>query len=170
MARFSVISASLLALTMVHTVLPSTLVAHGEENHLRDLTAAYTAAWATRDVEQILALHADDTEFRLFVDGTPTAIGKDAIRPQFESVFRSNPSWTTTAQDIQFGADFVYIRYQIEMDPDAKVTLGSNTFPATGASYLVDAMDYIQFKNGLVTQKHTFIDTEAIRRQSADRE
>jgi len=66
----------------------------------------------------IFALHAEETEFRLFVDSATPVIGKLAVREQFKNVFLSNPGYSSTMSDIQFGPNLVYIRYLMCMDAE----------------------------------------------------
>ena len=142
-------------------LLPS--VAHAQPADLKEAAHRYGAAWASRDPERIAALHTPDTEFRLFVSGVPTAEGRDAVEAAFGSLLASNPTYASTVDRMRFGRDFVVIEYRIRMDPETTVRLGRHAFAPTGASYEVDAVDLIEFRDGLVSLKHTFLDVEAMR-------
>lgn len=128
--------------------------------------AAYGAAWASRDVERILALHTADTEFTLFVDGVETARGRDAVRRQFSWVFETNPTYAARILSVSTAADAATIEYVIAMAPQKPFTLGRWRFTPTGAAYDARAIDVLYFKDGLVRAKHTYLDTETIRANS----
>ncbi len=127
---------------------------------------AYGAAWSSRDVARILALHSDDTEFTLFVDGTPTARGLDQVRAQFQWVLATNPTYTSRTTSAGLGRDFAVIQYVIQMTPTAPFVLGRWRYTPAVASYDVRAIDVLHFRDGKVTVKQTYLDTESIRRNS----
>jgi ketosteroid isomerase-like protein len=129
--------------------------------------AAYGAAWASRDVERILALHTDDTEFTLFVDGVETARGRDAVRRQFAWVFETNPTYAGRTVAVHMTADSATIEYLIAMAPQNPFTPGRWRFTPTGDAYDVRAIDMLYFRDGLVRALHIYLDAEATRANSA---
>lgn len=133
---------------------------------LADAIGRYGEAWASRDPARIAALHTPDSAFRLFVDGVPVARGRAAIEEAFTAILASNPSYASTVHDMRFGEDFVVIEYSIRMDPEATVELGQRSFSPTGSWYEIDAIDLIEFEDGLVSLKHTFIDAEGLHNAS----
>lgn len=134
---------------------------------LSNAVAAYAAAWASREVERILALHTDDTEFPLFVDGVETARGRDAVLRQFAWVFETNPTYAGRTVAVHMTADSATTEYLVAMAPQNPFTLGRWRFTPTGAAYDVRAIDVLYFRDGLVLAKHTYLDVEAIRANSA---
>jgi ketosteroid isomerase-like protein len=129
--------------------------------------AAYGAAWASRDVDRVLALHTPDTEFTLFVDGVETVRGRDAVRRQFAWVFETNPTYAARILAVSMTADTATIEYVIAMAPQKPFTLSRWQFTPTGAAYDLRAIDVLYFRDGLVRAKHTYLDSEAIRSNSA---
>ena len=133
---------------------------------LQIATQAYGKAWASRDVERILALHAEQSEFVLFVDGTERAVGKAAIRDQFRAILREQPGYASKVVDIAFGDDFAVIEYEIHGNTATPFRLGRRRFTPSGSPYEVRSIDVIRFKEGLVTSKHTYVDIDAVHNNS----
>ena len=134
---------------------------------IQSATQAYAKAWASHDVERIVALHTDDSEFVLFVDGTPRALGKPAIRAAFGAILRDLPNYKATADSVEFGDNFAIVQYRIQMPPGAPFTLGQRRFTPAVKPYDLHAIDVIHFKSGLVSSKHTYIDSESAHNNSA---
>ena len=127
---------------------------------------AYGDAWASRDVAKILALHTPDTEFVLVVDGVEAAVGREAVRGQFEWVLSSNPAYAARTTAVDLGADLAVIEYAIRMAPTEPFVMGRWRYTPTGSAYEVRAFDVLRFRDGLVRVKHTYLDVDAIRRNS----
>ena len=134
---------------------------------VQSLVGAYAAAWDSRDPVRIAALHSADTLFDLRVDGEVPAIGRTAVRERFAVILRDNPSYASTIRKVDFGRDFAVIEYAISMDPPASFRLGRMRYVPTGKPYQVNAIDVIRFRDGLVSEKVTFLDTDTIRAKSA---
>ena len=130
------------------------------------LVGAYAAAWASRDPDRVAALHTSDTVFDLRVDGEVSAVGREAARARFAAILRDNPTYASNVRKVEFGTDFVVIEYEIAMNPPAPFTLGRFRYTPTGAPYVVPAIDVIRFRDGLVSEKVTFLDTDTIRAKS----
>ncbi len=134
---------------------------------IEEAVEEYSAAWASHDVDRIVALHTDDSTFTLHIEGQEPAVGKAQIREQFRHVLESTPGYKTKAYQIDFGPDFVVIMYKVESGPTAPLMMGGKTFsPNADNDYAIDAIDLLTFRDGLVSAKHTFIDLEAIRDHS----
>jgi uncharacterized protein (TIGR02246 family) len=151
-------------------VLAQEAVAAAAPQSVPMLAQRYAEAWASRDAERIVALHSDDSTFALFVDGVPTAAGKAAIKAQFHKILADNPTYQTTVRSAVFGADSVVIEYDIRMDPPRPFTLGNTRYVPTGRPYSIPAIDLIQFRSGMVTVKHTYLDTAVARANSQSAE
>lgn len=134
---------------------------------LQQQVAAYAAAWSSRDPDRIAALHTPDSVFDLRIAGEAPVIGQKAVRERFSRILRDNPGYASTVGKIGFGPDFVVIEYRIAMDPPAPFVLGSYRYtPLAGIPYAVSAIDVIRFRDGLVSEKVTFLDTDAVRANS----
>lgn len=127
---------------------------------------SYAAAWASRDADTIVALHSEDSVFQLFVDGAEAARGKAAIKTQFQKILADNLGYSSTVRSILFGNGAVTIEYDIKMDPSNPFTFGNYSYVPTGRAYAIPAIDVIIFKDGLVSAKHTYLDTALVRANS----
>jgi len=133
---------------------------------IEQLVANYAAAWASRDPDRIAALHTPDTVFDLRIAGEMPQIGRQAVRERFGRILRDNPDYTSTVTKVEFGQDFVVIEYKIAMAPPAPFVLGTIRYTPTKVPYVVPAIDVIRFRDGLVSEKVTFLDVDAIRTSS----
>jgi hypothetical protein len=142
---------------------PSAALAHTE---LPQTVQRYADAWASRDAGAIASLHSADSVFHLVVEGSPVASGKAAVQAQFQKILSDNPGYASTVRSIFFGESLVVIEYDINMDPPHAFTLGSFRYVPTGRPYAIPAIDVIWFDAGLVTAKHTYLDTGVVRANS----
>jgi hypothetical protein len=126
----------------------------------------YAEAWGSRDANKIVALHSADSVFHLFVDGSSAATGTAAIKAQFQKILSDNPGYSSTVRSVLFGDGHVVIEYDIKMDPPRPFTLGNVQYVPSGRAYVVPAIDVIWFKDGLVTAKHTYLDSAVARANS----
>lgn len=133
---------------------------------LEQQLGAYAAAWGSRDPARIAALHSHDTVFDLRIAGETPAIGQKAAQARFAAILRDNPGYASMVHKIGFGTDFVVVEYAIAMDPPEPFKLGRFRYTPTGIAYRVAAIDMIRFRAGLVSEKVTFLDTDAIRANS----
>ena len=126
----------------------------------------HAEAWGSQDAERVAAQHSEYPVFRLFVDGTEAGTGRAAILAQFRQILSDNPSYRSTVRSVMFGSGFVVNEYDIHMDPPRPFAYGNTRYVPTGRAYAIPAIDIIYFKNGLVTVKHTYLDTTVIRANS----
>jgi hypothetical protein len=153
--------------------LPATIFAQAERpdstTSLQATIGLYSKAWASRDVDKIIALHTEDSEFTLNILKQSPAVGKEAIRSQFKQILNDNPQYSSKVQKMYWGTDFVVIEYSIRMQPVGSFVLGQRRFtPKSSSAYDVPAIDVIQVKAGLVSAKHTYIDTETVHANSSN--
>jgi hypothetical protein len=135
---------------------------------LQAVISQYAQAWASRDAEKITALHTADSVFVLNVSKQNPAVGKEAILFQFQQILRDNPQYSSKVNRMSWGADFVVIEYSIRMQPVGSFVLGQRRFtPKSGVAYHIPAIDVIHVKEGLVSAKYTYIDTETVHANSS---
>jgi steroid delta-isomerase-like uncharacterized protein len=142
---------------------PPAVLAQAE---LTQTVQRYADAWASRDADKIAALHSADCVFHLFVEGSQAASGKGAVQAQFQKILSDNPGYASTVRSINSGHGSVVIEYDINMDPPTAFTLGSFRYVPNGRPYSVPAIDMIWFSDGLMTAKHTYLDTGVVRENS----
>ncbi len=148
------------------TLLPAVMLfsVTAQATSLPEAVQAYGDAWASRDVDRIVALHTEGSTFTLHVAGQKPAVGKAQIKSQFQAILNSTPDYASKPYQMDFGPNFVVIMYKVLSGPSHPATLGAAVFtPKGGSDYTVDAIDLIVFDDGLVSAKHTFIDLETIR-------
>ncbi len=134
---------------------------------LEEAVQEYSAAWASHDVDRIVALHTEDSTFTLHIAGQEPAVGKAQIREQFQHILNSTPGYETESYQVDFGPDFVVIMYKVQSGPTEPLFMGDKVFtPDADNNYSIDAIDLLTFRDGLVSAKHTFIDLEEIREHS----
>ncbi|MBV1934344.1 MAG: nuclear transport factor 2 family protein [Parvibaculaceae bacterium] len=152
------------------TLLPAMLLfsVTAQAMSLPEAVQAYGEAWASRDVDRIVALHTEDSIFTLHIAGQEPAVGRAQIRSQFQAILESTPDYASKPYQMDFGPNFVVIMYRVLSGPSHPATLGAKVFtPNGGKDYTLDAIDLIVFDDGLVSAKHTFIDLETIRDHSS---
>lgn len=138
-----------------------------QAQNVGDALAEYSRGWTARDTDAILARHADDTSFHLVMHGSEIVTERADVRATFDAIFASNPNYKSTIRTVRLGNDFAVVEYDFAVDPMLPARAGAMEFTPSGQSYTVPAVDIIVFKNGLVTQKITYLDTETIRANSA---
>jgi hypothetical protein len=70
----------------------STTTSASADLDLSPIIDRYFAAWAARDPERIVALHADETRFVTHTGAEP-AVGKAAVRKAFAAIFELFPDF-----------------------------------------------------------------------------
>lgn len=128
----------------------------------------YGDAWASHDVDKIVSLHTEDSIFSMHFSGHQPAKGREEIRAAIEEIFETAPDYKAETQAIQFGPDFISFRYVATVTPTKSYQYGNTTFEPTGNTYQMELIDIITFDGGLVKSKHTYLDAEAVYRNSKE--
>lgn len=115
----------------------------------------YAAAWADRDVDRIIALHAEDCAFQLH-DGSPRAKGLEAVRAAFEAVFHEFPDLRAEELRTVVSGDLVAYEY-----------LAVATPRGTTVTVTIEVVDVLELRDGLVARKDTYLDTATLAAQRA---
>jgi ketosteroid isomerase-like protein len=117
----------------------------------QELAARYGAAWATHDLDAIMALHTDDTVFHLHGGGEP-AFGLVATREAFAAAAAQWPDLRFERRRVYVGDGHFVSEYQMS---------GSSA----GKSFACDGVDVIAVIDGRVARKDTYLDWPAVQRQ-----
>ena len=105
------------------------------------LSERYFAAWASRDPDAIVALHADDTQFWMHLGAEPVR-GRQAVRAAFAEIFEQFPDLTWETYRVRYGENHWVL--------DWALISGDIRF---------DCLDVFDVSpDGLVARKDTFID------------
>jgi len=123
------------------------------EYDVRAAFAAYRAAWARHDLDAIVALHHPEGTFWLHTAGESPAVGRDAIRAKFAGTLSMLPDIAYDSLRLHWGDDFLVHELA------ASGTLA--TTPEEGAVRF-DMVDVIEFRDGLLWTKNTYIDAAPI--------
>jgi steroid delta-isomerase-like uncharacterized protein len=131
------------------------------QSALIDLAIRYSKAWNDRDVEAILALHADESTFQ--VHGTdPRAKGRKEIRGTLEAFFKT---WTRTrfeGRARNFGEDHWVLEYTLHATLSGPLQVGKQTIEGTGQEVSFEGVDIVRVSNGQVASKDSYIDSVAV--------
>ncbi len=123
---------------------------------------AYGEAWDALDVDKILALHHEDSIYQLHVANEPVAEGKEEIREAFKMILELFPDYDSTVQHISFGSRSATIRFSLSATPTQPYVIGNKRFIPTGKTFSLDMMDELIFEDGLVKEKHSYMDMESL--------
>lgn len=123
---------------------------------------AYGEAWDTLDVDKILALHHEDSIYQLHVVNEPVATGKAEIREAFATILELFPDYNSTVQHISFGSRSATIRFSLSATPTQPYVIGNKRFIPTGRTFSLDMIDELIFEDGLVKEKHSYMDMASL--------
>ena len=71
---------------------------------LKAISERYFAAWADRDPDAIVALHADDTQFWTHLGAGPV-VGREAVHEAFTELFDRFPDFSFETYRVLYGDD-----------------------------------------------------------------
>ena len=139
-------------MTAAHATAPGgTPVTATTRQDVRALFERYAATFATHDVEAIAALHAEDTEFRLRLDGEP-ARGREAVAATFAALFADWPEFGFDVHRVLIGEGHWVL--------DWAATAVLARPDGTPVPVRFDCLDVVTVDgDGLVTRKDTFVDS-----------
>ncbi len=110
----------------------------------RDIAARYADAWNRHDLHAIMALHAEDTRYRLYGE-KQAYVGRDAVAKKFAQQLAAIPDIHFALKSLHGGAGhFVF---------QAGITYTGKT----GETVCCDGIDLITLRDGLVVDKDSYI-------------
>lgn len=117
------------------------------------------AAWDTRDLDAFVGLLAPDVYWHDLGMPHPPAIGREAVRRFSESVLRAFPDFTLTLRSpLCVAADGLSCVVPWTITATNTGVLDPPGVAPTGQRVRFDGLDYIQFRDGLVTRIETRFD------------
>ncbi len=117
------------------------------------------AAWNARDLDALVGFLAPDVYWHDLGMPHPPTIGRDAVRRFCESVLRAFPDFTFTIRcPICVGADGLSCVVPWTITATNTGVLDPPGVAPTGRRVRFDGLDYIQFRDGLVTRIETRFD------------
>ncbi|REL33870.1 nuclear transport factor 2 family protein [Thalassotalea euphylliae] len=157
-----------ITLMLAALVLPKWALAGEPEKEVvkQDIPAllkAYGKTWAEQDVEAAVALHTEDTVFRIMVAGVKPAKGKAELRELLTAIFTSMPNYSSTPKKVIIGDNYGVFEYDMHIEANLVPQVGPHVFKPSDKPYSIPAADIIIFENGLVKEKVTYLDIETVR-------
>ncbi len=122
---------------------------------MQDLIDRYSAAWASRDPDAIVALHTEDTEFQLHA-AQERALGKPAVREAFAGLFEQIPDLAFELRWLRTAEDFWAVEWRI-----------TGTAAENGAQIDATLCDVVTVADGLVRTKDSYVDAMTLTAQLA---
>jgi steroid delta-isomerase-like uncharacterized protein len=110
----------------------------------------YIAAWGTRDVDAILALHAHETQY-WYRAGQAPVIGREAVRAAFADIFRRLPDFEFDVHRVLFGQGHWVLDWALKISTPG--------LAGRAVRVRIDCVDVVNVDAaGLVTRKDTYVD------------
>ena len=118
---------------------------------------AYAAAWTTRDVEQILAFHTEDTTFEAPALGQ-RAHGRDAVGAAFSLLFSLWPDLRFDIQRRYVSARLIVFESFATCTLAAPFELAGHALQPNGRPISFPVADILPLKAGRVASKLSYFD------------
>jgi len=120
------------------------------EVDIESIQAAYVVAWADRDVDRIVSMHATDTQFWMHINEQPIT-GLAAVHDAFTKIFDDYADFRFTTYRIIHGPQHWVLDWALETS--ARASDGSLR------PLRWDCLDIVTVNdNGKVVRKDTFVD------------
>jgi steroid delta-isomerase-like uncharacterized protein len=132
---------------------------------IQELANRYGEAWNSQDLDAIMELHAEDCVFSAFAVGAPLAKGKEAVREAFAGYIAMMPDINFAERSLQLGDDHWVLESTMSGTVEQSIDVDGESFGTNGARVEVPCVDVIKVRDGLITSKHTYIDSLAMQRQ-----
>jgi hypothetical protein len=128
----------------------------------------YDRAWNARDVDAILARHAEDGTYRLHVGGAPTLIGRDDLRTAFTTSLEHWSEISFELERVLYGDRFYVWQSTARGVLARPLALGAITIELNGSGLEFTGSDVITLDSeGLISSKETYFDMLAAANQAA---
>jgi steroid delta-isomerase-like uncharacterized protein len=123
-------------------------------DEIQQLAVRYGAAWATGDVDAIVALHTEDTVFHLH-GGSEPAVGLAATRAAFAASLAEWPDLAFERTNVLFGDRHFVSQYRMSATTE-------------GRRIECDGVDVFLVEDGKIARKDTYLDWPAVQAQVAE--
>jgi steroid delta-isomerase-like uncharacterized protein len=132
---------------------------------VEQLATDYGDAWNEHDLDGIMALHTDDTIFRLHVPGGEPVEGRDAVRGAFAAFLEQVPDMHFATRHLRVGADHWVLESTLTGTVAGSIEVEGERLAAPGERLSVPCVDVFEVRDGLVSRKHTYLDGVSFLRQ-----
>jgi steroid delta-isomerase-like uncharacterized protein len=131
---------------------------------LEGLIARYLEAWGRRDPDAIAEHHSPDGVFHLHAAAGPVS-GRDAIRATFTALFAQWPDLDFEQRRMVLHDRGWTVEWKMSGTLAEPLELDGAVVGKPGARMDVDAIDLIEVEDGLISAKHTYLDSVTLLRQ-----
>lgn len=132
---------------------------------IRMLAERYGEAWNRQDLDAIMDLHTDDCVFVAHAAGSSPAEGKAAVREAFAGYIAAMPDISFAERAFHAGEDHWVLESAMTGTVERGIEVEGEEIGDRGARVEVDCVDVIEVRDGLVSSKHTYLDSMAMQRQ-----
>jgi len=129
------------------------------------LAQRYGEAWNRQDLDAIMDLHTDDCVFSAFAAGSPLAKGKEAVREAFAGYIAMMPDIHFAERSLRLGANHWVLESTMSGTVDQAIEVDGEELGVRGARVQVPCVDVIEVHDGLISSKHTYLDSITMQRQ-----
>jgi steroid delta-isomerase-like uncharacterized protein len=129
------------------------------------LAQRYGEAWNRQDLDAIMDLHTDDTNFVAHAAGSPPAKGKDAVREAFAGYIAMMPDINFAERSLKVGEGHWVLESTMSGTVDQAIEVEGESFGERGLRVEVPCVDVIEVRDGRVSSKHTYLDSMTMQRQ-----
>jgi SnoaL-like domain len=128
----------------------------------------YDGAWQAKDVEGIVARHAEDGTYQLHIAGAPEFTGREALRAAFTVSLENWSEISFQFQQALYGDRFYVWQSKLRGVLARPLALGALTIEANGARLEFIGCDVITLDAaGLIKSKETYFDILAMANQAS---
>ena len=131
---------------------------------LETLIDRYFDAWGRRDADAIAEHHAPDGVFHLHAAAGPVR-GRDAIRAAFAALLEQWPDLAFEQRRLILNEGGWVVEWRMTGTLAQPLELEGQPVGAAGARIEVDALDVVDVEDGLLSAKHTYLDSVALLQQ-----
>jgi steroid delta-isomerase-like uncharacterized protein len=128
------------------------------------LATRYGEAWNSQDLDAIVERHAEDGIFHLHA-GSEAVRGLETIRATFAAVIAQWPDIHFEQQLLVTDEAGWVLQSTMSGTLAEPLEFDGQMIAQPGATIAVDALDMIAVKDGLITAKHTYLDSVTMLRQ-----
>jgi steroid delta-isomerase-like uncharacterized protein len=129
------------------------------------LAERYGEAWNRQDLDAIMDMHTDDGVFVAHAAGSPPAEGKDAVREAFAGYIATMPDITFAERALRVGVDHWVLESTMSGTVEQAIEVEGESFGERGVRVEVPCVDVIEVRDGLISSKHTYLDSMTMQRQ-----
>jgi steroid delta-isomerase-like uncharacterized protein len=119
---------------------------------IRELAIQYGQAWATHDLDAVMALHTEDTIFQVHRDYGAPAEGAAAVREAFSALLVQMPDLRFERKRVYLGEAHYVAEYVMSGTVD-------------GQPFACDGVDIMAVRDGRIARKDSYADYIAAERQ-----